>query len=77
MPTFNMMGPMFKVLLVLFILCLDQPGFPLCWIAMLSCSTWVMVVLMNNNVEHVLPLCYIYVFNTRSYALIGTWSDHQ
>jgi hypothetical protein len=23
----------------LFILCLDQPGFPLCWVAMLSCYT--------------------------------------
>jgi hypothetical protein len=55
---------------------LDHPGFPLCWVAMLSCSTWVLVVLMNNNVEHALPLCYIYVFNKRSYALIGTWSDH-
>jgi hypothetical protein len=39
---------------VLFLLCLDQLGFPLYWVAMLSCFTWVMVVLMNNNVEHAL-----------------------
>jgi hypothetical protein len=43
---FNMMGPMFKVRLVLFIMCLDQPGFPLCWKAVLICFTWVMVVLI-------------------------------
>jgi hypothetical protein len=49
-----LMGPMFKVWLVLFLLCLDQQGFPLCWVAMLSCFTWVIVVLMNNNVEHAL-----------------------
>jgi hypothetical protein len=36
--------------------------FPLCWVAMLSCFTWVMVVLLNINDEHALPLCYIFAF---------------
>jgi hypothetical protein len=31
-----------------------QPGFPSCWVAMLSCSTWVMVVNMNIKDEHAL-----------------------
>jgi hypothetical protein len=57
---------------------LDQLGFPLCWVAMLSCSTWVMEVLMNINDEHDLPLCYIFAcLITRSYELIGTWRTTQ
>jgi hypothetical protein len=42
-----------------------------------SFSTWVMVVNMNIEDEHALPLCYIFGCLIQDhYALIGTWSDH-
>jgi hypothetical protein len=43
-------------------MCLDQPGFPLCWVVMLSCYTWVIVVIMNINDELALNLCHIFAF---------------
>jgi hypothetical protein len=66
------MGPTIKVLLALFILCLDQPGFMFmlgrpCLVAQLG----FMVDLMNNNVN--LALLMLYLHQTRSPVLIGTW----
>jgi hypothetical protein len=42
------MGPIVKVRLALFILCLDQPGFILCWVAHARALPWFRVVLMNT-----------------------------
>jgi hypothetical protein len=53
------MGPIVKVRLVLFILCLDQPGFMLdrpCLVAELG----IMVDLMNNNVNLALLMLYLH-----------------
>jgi hypothetical protein len=52
MPCINLMGPIKDCLVFMIIPC--NLGLSLCWVAMLSCFTWVMVVLMNNNVEHAL-----------------------
>jgi hypothetical protein len=54
------MGPIVKVRLVLFILCLDQPGFMFmlgrpCLVAQLG----IMVDLMNNNVNLALFMLYL------------------
>jgi hypothetical protein len=55
------MGPIVKVQLVLFILCLDQPGFMFmlgrpCLVAQLG----IMVLLMNNNVNLALLMLYLH-----------------
>jgi hypothetical protein len=61
---------------VLFILCLDQLGLPLCWVVMLSCSTWVMVVNVNIKDELALPLCYIFACLIQDHMFNRNMENH-
>jgi hypothetical protein len=53
-----LMGPI-KVYPSLYYYSLSIWVIPLCWVAMVSCYIWVMVVLMNINVIFALLLCYV------------------
>jgi hypothetical protein len=42
-----------------------------------SCSTWVMMVNMNINVELALPLCYIFVLTQNPHPASSTQQAEQ
>jgi hypothetical protein len=61
---------------VLFVLCLDQPGFPLCRVVCLVSVPWVLVVIMNINDETCFIFMYISGCLIQDYMLKRNMENH-